>query len=63
LQKDEDRDADADVNVVMTDAGELIEIQGTAEGAPFSKRDLGRLVEVAHAGIRSIVKAQKRALR
>ena len=58
----EDKDAEADVNVVMTGSGKLIEIQGTAEGRPFSKKELNRLVDLSAAGIRSIIKAQKKTL-
>lgn len=58
----EDKDAEADVNIVMTASGKLIEIQGTAEGRPFSKQELARLIEIAHRGIKQIVAAQKKAL-
>lgn len=58
----EDKDADADVNVVMTGSGKLIEVQGTAEGAPFSRQELNKLLDLAGQGIRSVIAAQKKAL-
>jgi len=58
----EDKDAEADVNIVMTGSGKLIEIQGTAEGRPFSRKDLDQLIELAGGGIRSVIKAQKKTL-
>jgi ribonuclease PH len=48
--------------VVMTGTGTFIEIQGTAEGTPFSRTDMDALVGLADAGIRELVIAQKRAL-
>ncbi len=59
---EEDKDAEADVNVVMTGSGKLIEIQGTAEGRPFSQNDLQNLIRIAHRGIRRIVQHQKKTL-
>jgi ribonuclease PH len=50
------------MNVVMTGAGGIVEVQGTAEGAPFSRAELDRLLELAEDGIRRIVVAQKAAL-
>jgi ribonuclease PH len=58
----EDSACDTDMNVVMTASGGLIEVQGTAEGAPFSRAELDVLLEIATQGIGEIVKAQKSAL-
>src|SRR5919109_3136620 len=55
----EDSIADADVNVVATNAGELIEVQGTAEGRPFSKQDFDDVLALALAGIAKLVEAQR----
>ncbi len=58
----EDSIADADVNVVATGDGELIEVQGTAERRPFSRADFDQVLELAMAGIGELVAAQRRAL-
>lgn len=58
----EDSGCDTDMNVVMTGSGGIIEVQGTAEGAPFSRAELDTLLELGAAGIRDIVAAQKKAL-
>jgi ribonuclease PH len=58
----EDSACDTDMNVVMTGAGGLIEVQGTAEGAPFSRADLDAMLELARGGITHLVEAQKRVL-
>jgi ribonuclease PH len=58
----EDSDCDTDMNVVMTGSGGLIEVQGTAEGAAFSRKELGALLDLAEAGIRQLVAMQKKAL-
>ena len=62
LEYVEDSAADTDMNVVMTEDGRMIEVQGTAEGEPFSHDDLMKLLESAKTGIRDIVAAQKAAL-
>jgi len=59
---EEDRDAEVDLNVAMTADGRLIEVQGTAEGEPFSRRTLDRLLDLAELGIERIVREQKGAL-
>ncbi len=59
----EDSIADADVNVVATDAGELIEVQGTAEGRPFTRADFDRVLALSLEGIAQLVAAQRAALR
>ncbi len=58
----EDVDCDTDMNVVMTGSGGIIEVQGTAEGAPFSRAQLERLLDLAEKGIRELIAAQKNAL-
>ncbi len=63
LSYEEDVGADVDMNVVMTGSGALVEVQGTAEGAPFSRSDLERLIDLASRGIRRLVKAQREALK
>jgi ribonuclease PH len=59
----EDSIADADVNVVATGEGELIEVQGTAERRPFSRADFDRVLELALKGIAQLVEAQNNALK
>ncbi|MBD3178860.1 MAG: ribonuclease PH, partial [Candidatus Latescibacteria bacterium] len=63
LDYTEDFAADADINVVMDEKGGIVEIQGTAEEAPFSEEQLGAVIKSARRGIRKIIKAQKSALR
>jgi ribonuclease PH len=58
----EDSGCDTDMNVVMTDAGHFIEVQGTAEGAAFDRAGMNRLLDLAHAGIGDLVRLQKKAL-
>jgi len=62
LDYTEDSTCETDMNVVMTGAGKFVEIQGTAEGAPFSREDMGRLVALAEKGVTELVSAQKAAL-
>ena len=62
LEYVEDSACDTDMNVVMTGAGGIVEIQGTAEGAAFSRDEMDTLVKLADQGIRSLVAAQKAAL-
>lgn len=62
LNYDEDVAADVDMNVVMTGQGRLVEVQGTAEGAPFERRTLNELLDLAEAGIARLVAAQREAL-
>ena len=59
----EDSIADADVNVVATGEGELIEVQGTAERRPFSRSDFDAVLELALKGIAQLVEAQNNALK
>ncbi|MEW6591449.1 MAG: ribonuclease PH [Pseudomonadota bacterium] len=58
----EDSDCDTDMNVVMTGSGGMVEVQGTAEGAPFSRATLEALLDLATAGIGEITLAQHKAL-
>ncbi|CAI07416.1 Ribonuclease PH [Aromatoleum aromaticum EbN1] len=58
----EDSGCDTDMNVVMTGAGGFVEVQGTAEGATFSRAELNALLELAESGIRRLVEAQKAAI-
>src|SRR6476646_3894656 len=58
----EDSACDTDMNVVMTRAGGLVEVQGTAEGAPFSRAELDTMVDLAAGGIRELIEAQRAAL-
>ncbi|MDD5687954.1 MAG: ribonuclease PH [Elusimicrobia bacterium] len=59
----EDNGADVDMNVVMTDTGRFVEIQGTGEEATFSQRDLERMLFVAKKGILEIIKIQKNVIK
>ncbi|MBI0103405.1 MULTISPECIES: ribonuclease PH [Gilliamella] len=63
LEYIEDSNAETDMNVVMTDDGRIIEVQGTAEGEPFSHEELLTLLELAKNGITTIIEAQKQALK
>lgn len=58
----EDSDAQVDMNIVMTESGKVIEIQGTAEKHPFTRDELDKLYDLADLGIRQIVEHQKQAL-
>jgi ribonuclease PH len=62
LEYVEDSACDTDMNVVMTAAGGFVEVQGTAEGAPFSRAEMDRLLGLADEGIRELVAAQRAAL-
>jgi ribonuclease PH len=63
LEYIEDSACDTDMNVVMTGAGHFIEVQGTAEGAAFTRAEMDRLLALAEAGIRTLVTAQALALK
>jgi len=58
----EDSNAQVDMNVVMTQAGKLIEIQGTAEEKPFSKKKCFEMIDLAHNGIQQLLEIQAEAL-
>ena len=62
LDYPEDSGCDSDVNIIMTASGKIIEIQGTAEGAPFTIEELGKLIALAHKGITELVQHQQAAL-
>jgi ribonuclease PH len=59
---EEDAGAEVDFNVVMTGSGEMVEVQGTAEGKPFTRGDLDALLDLASAGIAELTKLQREAL-
>lgn len=58
----EDVAADTDMNVVGTGTGNLVEVQGTAEGVPFNRRELDQLIDLAQAGIADLTKLQREAI-
>ncbi|MCP3723768.1 ribonuclease PH [Paraburkholderia sp. CNPSo 3272] len=62
LDYDEDSQCDTDMNIVMTGSGGMVEVQGTAEGAPFSREELNALLDLAQNGIRALIEKQKAAL-
>jgi ribonuclease PH len=63
LDYSEDSQADVDLNVVMNASGELLELQGTAEGATFSRQQLNLLLDRAEPGLKQLMRAQNEALR
>ena len=62
LDYPEDSKAETDMNVVMTENGGFVEVQGTAEGEPYSRAELDKMLALAEAGIKQIVALQKQAL-
>ena len=62
LEYVEDSNAETDMNVVMVDDGRLVEVQGTAEGEPFTHMELLQLLNLAHQGIEQLLEAQRKAL-
>lgn len=62
LDYPEDCNAETDMNVVMNEQGEFIEVQGTAEGHPFSRAELLNMLDLAQGGIFTLIEAQKQAL-
>jgi ribonuclease PH len=58
----EDANAEVDFNVVMTGSGELVEVQGTAEGSPFSRASLDMMLDIATEGIAELTDFQRRTL-
>jgi ribonuclease PH len=62
LEYTEDSACDTDMNVVMTGQGGFVEVQGTAEGAPFSRAEMDRLLALADKGIRELNVLQRKAL-
>ena len=63
LEYTEDSACDTDMNVVMTGSGGFVEVQGTAEGSPFSRAEMDALLALADKGIRELVGAQRSALK
>ena len=59
---EEDSSADVDMNVVMTESGKIIEIQGTAEENPFDRKQLNELLDLAECGLKKIFAIQREAL-
>ena len=59
---EEDSKADVDMNFVMTGAGKFIEVQGTAETSPFTRRQMERMAEIAQTGIKELLKTQKNVI-
>ena len=59
----EDARAAVDMNVVMTDEGQFVEVQGTGEDAPFTQRQMSAMLKLARSGIAELMAAQKKALR
>ena len=63
LDYDEDSACDTDMNVVVTGNGGLVEVQGTAEGHPFSRTELNAMLDLANKGIQQLIAAQKTSLK
>ena len=63
LNYEEDSKAAVDMNVVMTEDQKLIEVQGTAEGAPFSREKLNEMLNLATKGIQDLNEHQKKAIK
>ena len=62
LDYDEDSDCETDMNVVMTGSGGFVEIQGTAEGMPFSRDEMNAMLDLANSGIRQLIEQQQAVL-
>ncbi len=62
LDYPEDSTCDTDMNVIMTGSGGIVEIQGTAEGEPFTRAQMSQLVDMAEAGISTLIAKQKETL-
>ena len=62
LAYEEDHRAEVDMNVVMTGRGDLVEVQGTAEGRPFSRAEMDKLLALASKGIKKLVTLEKQSL-
>ena len=58
----EDSDCDTDMNIVMTGSGGFVEVQGTAEGVPFSRAEMDAMLDLGQSGIAQLVAKQKAAL-
>ena len=62
LAYEEDFKADVDMNIVMTGSGRFVEVQGTAEGEPFTKTHMGKLLSLAQTGVQELIEIQKKTL-
>jgi ribonuclease PH len=62
LDYSEDSTCDTDMNVVMTGSLGLVEVQGTAEGAAFTRKELDAMLDLAQQGIQELIALQKKAL-
>lgn len=62
LCAEEDNNAEVDLNLVMTGSGRIVEIQGTAEGESFSRKDLNAMIDIAAGGIRQVAAVQRKAI-
>ena len=62
MKYDEDSRAEVDMNVVCTGDGRFIEVQGTAEGSPFTREQMDNLLELAKKGIAELVTLQRQAI-
>jgi ribonuclease PH len=62
LEYTEDSTCDTDMNVVMTSAGHYVEVQGTAEGLPFTRDQMNALMALAEKGVRELIAMQQEAL-
>jgi len=62
LDYSEDSKAEVDFNVVSTEAGRYVELQGTAEGKPFARSDVDRLLDLASIGLQRLFEVQAEAL-
>lgn len=60
---EEDSKAKVDMNIVMTDSGEFVEVQGTGEEAPFNREELNELLSLGEKGVKQMISAQKDALK
>lgn len=63
LNYEEDSHADVDMNIIMTGSGKLVEVQGTAEKAPFTVKELNNLITLATEGIKELIDIQKKTLK
>jgi len=63
LDYEEDSTCDTDMNIIMTGKGKFVEVQGTAEGEPFSKEEMNKIILLAEQGISKIIELQRNALK
>jgi ribonuclease PH len=62
LDYQEDSSCDTDMNVIMTGANEIVEVQGTAEGHAFSRQELNQMLDLAEKGVQELITIQKTTL-